>query len=344
MDNAALFPSDAAGTPRYPLPGAFSYPPNPLAYTLAYTANFPNNVPGTPLLQARPGDIYAVHENSFSGSGFGWLTWNGDTDSLALAASLSDPWLVETYVNPFVPYDDELSTGDWVAGFTGNLNSTDVREALKPYIDAEPPRLLRVVFFEGWVGSGANHNYRADGFALVRLHGYGYGTSDKWLLLEFLGWSEPCPPQMVAQPPPGSHGAAAGSSITLDYNRPISATSVHSSSIVAHGAHNGRLEGTYLVSGGTVTFTPTHPLHPGERVQVSATTATHGSSQPSSRAGALCFCPSAGYGGVREGSVATRLLPLQTKTVQPISQTAASSSFSSWRCARYVSSSIVPAS
>src|SRR5574340_1838509 len=62
---------------------------------------------------------------------FNWLTWTGNPNANLLAASLTPPGNSGTYVNPDNPQDNIVSTGDWVKGVPGVVNSRAVGEALK---------------------------------------------------------------------------------------------------------------------------------------------------------------------------------------------------------------------
>ncbi|MEM7112317.1 MAG: FG-GAP-like repeat-containing protein [Chloroflexota bacterium] len=72
---------------------------------------------------------------------------------------------------------------------------------------------------------------------------------------------------------PVGHGASLTPSISATFNLELAASSVTSSSFVAHAQFTGLLTGTINVSGDTITLDPSRELLAGERVQVIATSA-----------------------------------------------------------------------
>jgi N-acetylneuraminic acid mutarotase len=89
---------------------------------------------------------------------------------------------------------------------------------------------------------------------------------------------EPCydwPPQVLAlNPAPESHDADVTTPISITYDMDMDPTTVIPGSFSVHARQTGWLTETLSVDGGTITLQPTNPLHAGELVQVTATTAT----------------------------------------------------------------------
>ncbi|MBK8906061.1 MAG: pilus assembly protein [Anaerolineaceae bacterium] len=194
-----------------PYPNNFSYPSNPPVYN-----SFVNHRDDVPLLQAQEGDVFRIWNGAGSGN-FGWLVWNLGVSANAntLANSLSWPGdstnyspcsgpgcpqggtvpgsgfnhPVKGYIEPGDPTDQALHIGDWVAGSTGTVNSSDVRTILQGHVDLD--RDLRVVVWRvPATGTGTNVRYQISGFAIVRL--IGYNVPDNWILAEFKRWDDSC--------------------------------------------------------------------------------------------------------------------------------------------------------
>ncbi len=75
-------------------------------------------------------------------------------------------------------------------------------------------------------------------------------------------------------PTHNTHTAPITATLSIAYDEAIDPTTVSTRTFVVFAEQTGTLRRTYGVNGGTITLTPTHPLKPGERVHVSATTGT----------------------------------------------------------------------
>jgi hypothetical protein len=83
------------------------------------------------------------------------------------------------------------------------------------------------------------------------------------------------PPQVLAlNPIPNSHDAGKDTPISITYDQDMDPATVDAGSFAVHARQTGRLNQTLSVDGGTIALQPTAPLHAGELVQVTATTAT----------------------------------------------------------------------
>ncbi len=71
----------------------------------------------------------ATLNNLADGSGFAWLSWNGQTSKKALLRSLTPPGTSSDYKDPDDANDRVLNLGDWVRA-TSAENAKDVRHAL----------------------------------------------------------------------------------------------------------------------------------------------------------------------------------------------------------------------
>ncbi len=74
-------------------------------------------------------------------------------------------------------------------------------------------------------------------------------------------------------PSPNQNDAPTTGVFGVDFNQTLRTTRVSSDTLVLHGSQSGRILGTYSVQDGVVRMTLPRPLHPGELVQASATTA-----------------------------------------------------------------------
>jgi hypothetical protein len=102
----------------------------------------------------------------FAGGGpgnFGWLGWDGCTDSDCLCDNLVDPVNSQTYTNPYDPDDHVLSTGDWVPGSTGVATASCIKDKLDALIATQTPITLMV--WDQAQGEGSSCEYRMVGFA-----------------------------------------------------------------------------------------------------------------------------------------------------------------------------------
>ena len=117
---------------------------------------------------AHPGDSLADILNGTGPGNFGWLTWTGNTEVYALAASLTPPGNSSTYTNPYAATDHSVSRGDWVVGRPGVANDATVRRALDllKTIDITVPVWGQATKTTGQI------LYLVNGFARVRLLRY----------------------------------------------------------------------------------------------------------------------------------------------------------------------------
>jgi hypothetical protein len=109
----------------------------------------------------------------FAGGGpgnFGWLGWDGCTNSPCIRQSLAPAGNSEAYVNPYQPDDDVVTVGDWVEGSTGVANTGNIQALLDYFIDNEIP--MTIVVWDEIEGTGSNLNYRVRGFAHFLLEDY----------------------------------------------------------------------------------------------------------------------------------------------------------------------------
>ncbi len=114
--------------------------------------------------KAQAGSIIEINAVDQPG-GFSWLTWTGNPNANLLAASLTLPGNSSTYVNPDDPKDNVVSTGDWVKGVPGVVNSNAVGEALKLAVNNP----VVVPLFDSTRGDGSNRAIKIAGFARVKL-------------------------------------------------------------------------------------------------------------------------------------------------------------------------------
>ena len=85
-----------------------------------------------------------------------------------LVQSLTPPGDSDTYVNPYDPNDDGLSTGDWVYGTPGISNASSVRDAL----DTLMSYVIVVPVWDEATGQGNNLEYHVVGFAQIQITDY----------------------------------------------------------------------------------------------------------------------------------------------------------------------------
>lgn len=166
----------------------------------------------TPLHSASEGTIFKLNFGSGQGN-FNWLKWNttivGITPPPAgasvLAASLFWPGNSSDYVDRgdspagsvrgFAevenPSDQQMQVGDLVAqdSISGGFGGAGVASVIQDHIDNN--RTLRVVLWDnaagGYVSSPTN-GYRIEGFAVIRLRGYG----PDWILVELFRLDSSC--------------------------------------------------------------------------------------------------------------------------------------------------------
>lgn len=215
-EGARSVTAPGTGSNPYPNAGEFDYPNNPPVY-----GSFVNHRDEIPLLQAREGDVFKV-QNGFDAGNFGWLVWNEgiSASSGTLANSLGWPgdstnytpcsggnggcppgqgipgsgynYNVPGYIEPDDPTDQELHIDDWVAGSTGSINSTAVRDAIEDHVSLD--RALRLIVWDEANGTGAGGRYHISGYAIFRLVGYSLSQSGggSWILAEFIRWDDTC--------------------------------------------------------------------------------------------------------------------------------------------------------
>lgn len=189
-------------------PTTIGYPTNPpLSYARLVSRG---HVPNETFLNAREGYVYKIQNGSGPGN-FGWLAWNvcessqGDlVDALTWPGSSKDyrplsggcnpggfTPRVRGYVEPGDPTDREMHIGDWVAGSTGAVNSSEGREQLQDHIDRG--RHLRLLYYETADGTGSNVRYLIKGFVVMRLIAYHLPASGgTWIMAEFIRWDDSC--------------------------------------------------------------------------------------------------------------------------------------------------------
>lgn len=217
IENLSLYPENYAGTmvdnatmyESNPAPGGWTYPTTPPVYNdNPYDhSSFPFAVGGHTLKEANRGDIFEAREKNFPATlgAFGWITWDGKTDSGSLSASLDYPGnlsLVKppptgmiNYENPYDPKDYIPSIGDWAQGATGAMNSSSVVADLEHYVNEG--LVVQIVVFDQVQAAGANFNYRIAGFALVKLVAFQKTGSEPGILVEFIDWGKQCERQLA---------------------------------------------------------------------------------------------------------------------------------------------------
>ncbi|HTD88894.1 MAG TPA: Ig-like domain-containing protein, partial [Candidatus Binatia bacterium] len=111
-------------------------------------------------------------KNGADPGNFGWLTWTGNRSQDALAASLSTPGDVDTYVNPYNKKDQELLTRKWVHA-TGSDKGKNVKAALDNLKNRE------IVVPLWYQVDKKEKAFRIAGFAKVQLVSYDLNNTDK---------------------------------------------------------------------------------------------------------------------------------------------------------------------
>ena len=179
------------------------------------------------------GNIFWSREQGASGN-FGWLSWDGDQAAQRLKESLNPEHIgsdgrrtagdfLERYpdseadegfldLTPFAGVsgdtDDKLEPdkkvepygaipeGEWIAGSTGNVASTE--PFIRHWVDqggAGGPLPVTIIVFDTTnTLPGGNSNYHVVGFITVNLLGYSFqgNNDDKWIVFEYLEWGSPC--------------------------------------------------------------------------------------------------------------------------------------------------------
>lgn len=207
-DGSPVYPDDPVSDMQI-FPDSMDYPSPDLEYENQATApklnvsTFLDNVPGVPLSDGQRGYLYRAREGGDTSGGFGWLSWDGDTDANALKDSLSWPGnFMEKYPGGNADMDNikhhegeglgdgdgVLEIGEWLENATGNIHSE--AEVINQYIDNEMP--VTLIVYDQSDGTGSNAIYRVAGFVKVKLLAYEFGTDIKWIMVEFVGWGEEC--------------------------------------------------------------------------------------------------------------------------------------------------------
>ncbi|MFO7537130.1 MAG: PKD domain-containing protein, partial [Chloroflexota bacterium] len=147
------------------------------------------------LLAVNIGDVINDIYNGSDSGQFGWLSWTGDPSVGALVNSLTPPGDSYTYINPYDPGDNEVSTGDWVFGAPGVSNSGNVRQALNNLKTMD----ITVPVWNASEMSGSNTNYHVAGFAVVRLLDYQLPNQNR-ISVHFKGFAANCGDILVSVP------------------------------------------------------------------------------------------------------------------------------------------------
>lgn len=83
------------------------------------------------------------------------------------------------------------------------------------------------------------------------------------------------PPVVLAVNPAGNvHTATLETAVSVQYDQPISPTSITSQTFVAYASQTGLVTGAYTTNGNEVSLQPVQPFKPGELVKVTVTTGT----------------------------------------------------------------------
>lgn len=184
-------------------------PPPPPIYKVSDTTQFPLNVPGVNITQAKRGYLYLTKQATEStSSGFGWLRWVKDTSggsnsSQALADSLTWPGNANAYNYP--PWSDNgMGRFDMVAVSTGAISSA--KDIMREHVDTSGRTLKLIVFTptnirggdfngdgHGTNGTGSDLEYEIYGFVVVKVIAWYLPGNNNWLLFEFVRWDDSCP-------------------------------------------------------------------------------------------------------------------------------------------------------
>lgn len=128
-------------------------------------------------------DIY----NGVQPGNFGWMSWEGSTNTPDLIARLTPPGNSHIYVNPYDADDHVISIGDWVSGSPGVANAGGVRSALDVLMTMD----ITVPVWDQATGNGSNALYRVANFARVRITDY-HLPSENRISATFLGYDNSC--------------------------------------------------------------------------------------------------------------------------------------------------------
>ena len=94
------------------------------------------------------------------------------------------------------------------------------------------------------------------------------------LLGLFVLTGQAAPGNPVLVPARNTHAAPATATVSITYDEAISSATVSTRTFAVHAMQTGQLTQTLGTDSATISLTPTHPLKPGEMVQISATTGT----------------------------------------------------------------------
>jgi hypothetical protein len=202
-DPVNRFPDGVSPQQKFDYPSPAPKYLNQVSAPQLRTETYSNNQPGVwlPNLRKRQaGGLYFAREGSGPGS-FGWLSWrpeeSGGQSQGALVGSLQFPGnFLDKYpgsqLDMNLAYGNQngvLEVGEWIATSTGNVSSAsgNINEA---YIDNGTPVML--IVYHNATGTGSNLRYQVHSFVKARLVGYSFSGSNKWILFQFLDWTDSC--------------------------------------------------------------------------------------------------------------------------------------------------------
>ncbi len=84
------------------------------------------------------------------------------------------------------------------------------------------------------------------------------------------------PGNPLLHPVANAHDVPCDTAVSITYDSDIQPATVTTRTFAVHAMQTGQILEAYSFNGGEIKVTPTHPFHPGELVQVSATTGTLG--------------------------------------------------------------------
>jgi len=174
-----------------------------------FTRRMPTGDPNDPLYhEGQVVQLRILDDADTLPGNFGWLTWDGQNNTPALADSLTPPGNSQIYYNPGTPAnnwtanmnDHEINIGDWVQGAPGNKNANDVRGWLDWHIQHKTAMIIPL--YDAVAGQGSHSNYKVAGFAAWELQSYDFTGNDKFMTGKFLRWvtsAEIVPPTCGAE-------------------------------------------------------------------------------------------------------------------------------------------------
>ena len=127
--------------------------------------------------------------NIFNGTqpgNFGWLSWTGVTDAVALEESLRPPGTSDQYIDPDTGETGSLGPGSNVMGLTGVNSSSGVVGALDDLIG----EVIQVPLWDVTTDTGSNAYDHIVGFLMVEL--VAYDLDAKWISARYLGQFDSC--------------------------------------------------------------------------------------------------------------------------------------------------------